>query len=175
MLALANTAFTNFITPVTTNYQVIVNRPFQLIAFIGDERSEVIKKIEELVCQDGYEVGDVYFINKNGVTIQYFNDGRVDVRLTGDSMAEVMDIYVKTMLVEYTSFKRSASTLESAHYEITGDVIGFILNLSEYHGFEVKTTETDGDYTYEVNTHLFNMFITQEEDRDRVLDVEIFY
>lgn len=172
MLSLAKTVFTNFITPVTVNYEIVANKPFHVVAFINDHK-ETIAKIEELVCQDGYHTDGVYFINKNGVNIQYFDNGRFDVRLTGESMKDVMEIYLKTMLVENTSYQFVKSTQVNSVFNVTGDIVSFIESLSKDHGFVVDTTEvSEYNYIHEVKTNLFNMIIDEQND---VLEVSIFY
>ena len=170
MLSLAKTVFTNLITDVTVDYEITAERPFNLLAFIGGERDSNINKLESTFGTNGYYIGDLYYIYKNGVSIEYFSDNTMVVKLSGESMKEILDIYVKTMLVENTSIEELEMTKEFKKYRVTGDIVTFIDSLTSVHNFKLETLEVDGDYTHIVTTNLFNMII---EESDDVLEIQV--
>ena len=173
MLSLAHTAFTNFITDITVDYQIIVNKPFLIVAHIGGDWVENSKKISETISDDGFNPNkSTYYLDKHGISIQYFDTNLMHFKLNADSMIDVMHNFLDSSLVPQTTFGYVKSNETGMHFTVTGDVVNFIEQLPT-HGFKVETTEVSAyNYVHEVKTNFFNMFI---DDQNDVLEIEIFF
>lgn len=167
MLSLAKNVMTRIFTKLDIDALIVTkDAPFTAQYEVIGDREENINKFETLF--HGFESNDgAYIVLENGALIQYLTNGIIDIRLTGESMREVTDIFVKSILVEHTSFEKKGSDAKCSKYVIEGDIVGLIDSLLEK--YESTETVSSDEKVYHIDANTFKIVIVEALEFDSIL------